>query len=225
LSRESAAALYRCFLLDKIAQVRAVAGASPAIAYAPATSRPLFEALAPGFLLVEQQGGDLGARLHGCFQALLNAGFGGVVAVDGDTPTLPTAYLEEAVRQVAGPGPDVVLGPSEDGGYYLIGLRATRPGLFAGMIWSTPTVLAETLARARAEGLRATCLAPWFDVDTPRDLERLRTALSAESGDTPCHTRRFLAQLRWSSSNSPSSLASAPAPRGQRRGREDRGRR
>jgi rSAM/selenodomain-associated transferase 1 len=190
LSAADAAELYRCFLLDKIEQVRTVANARPAIAYAG--SRAVFEALAPDFLLVEQRGPDLGSRLHSSFAALLGEGFAGAVAVDADTPTLPTAFLRDAADLVARPGLDVVIGPAEDGGYYLIGLRAPRAALFTGIAWSTATVLEETLRRARGTGLAATCLPVWFDVDTPGDLERLRAALARDGTGRPRHTRRFL---------------------------------
>jgi rSAM/selenodomain-associated transferase 1 len=189
LTPADAAELYRCFLLDKIEQVRTVANARPAIAYAG--SRAVFASLAPDFLLVEQRGPDLGSRLHGSFEALLRSDLAGAVAVDADTPTLPTALLREAVGLVARPGPDVVLGPAEDGGYYLIGLRVPRADLFRDIAWSTATVMEETLRRARRNGLAATCLPAWFDVDTPADLERLRAAL-VKDGGAPRHTRRFL---------------------------------
>jgi rSAM/selenodomain-associated transferase 1 len=190
LNAAEAAELYRCFLLDKIEQVRAVAHARPAIGYAG--SRAVFEALAPDFLLVEQQGPDLGSRLHSCFVALLGTDVSGAVAVDTDTPTLPAAFLRDAADLVARPDHDVVLGPTEDGGYYLIGLRAPRAVLFTGMAWSTATVLEETLQRARTNGLAATCLPVWFDVDTPADLERLRASLARSGTGPPRHTRRFL---------------------------------
>jgi hypothetical protein len=86
---------------------------------------------------------------------------------------------------------DLVLGPAEDGGYYLIGVRADLPALFSEIPWSTPSVLETTLARARAAGLRSACLPAWFDVDTPEDLARLRTALR-EAPQTAPVTSRFL---------------------------------
>ena len=149
-----AAVLYRCFLLDKIAAVGALANAQPTLAYTPADARAEFAALAPGFALVPQLGPDLGARLHATLEALLAAGHSGAVAVDSDTPTLPRDFLQQAVDSLAGPGPDVVLGPTEDGGYYLIGVRAAHRELFDGVPWSTPQVLEVTLRRAAGAGPR-----------------------------------------------------------------------
>jgi rSAM/selenodomain-associated transferase 1 len=195
LDAEEAAGLYRCFLLDKIAAVRALEGAHPVVAYTPAAARAEFAALAPGFALVAQRGPDLGARLHATLASLLAEGHAGAVAIDSDTPTLPRALLQQAVDCLARPGPDLVLGPTEDGGYYLIGVRAARRELFDGMPWSTPVVLAETLRRAAAAGLRTTCLPAWFDVDTPEDLERLRGTLGAGAAGA-VETSRFLARWR-----------------------------
>src|SRR5215510_14826664 len=113
-----AADLYRCFLLDKIAAVGALADAQPVIAYTPDEARAEFDGLAPGFSLVAQHGPDLGARLHATLAGLLAAGHLGAIAVDSDTPTLPSAFLQQAVDCLSRPGPDVVLGPTEDGGYY-----------------------------------------------------------------------------------------------------------
>ena len=197
LVASDAAALYRCFLLDKIAAVRALADAQPVLAYTPDEARAEFAALAPDFLLVPQQGPDLGARLHATLASLLAAGHRGAIAVDSDTPTLPREFLQQAVDCLARPGPDVVLGPTEDGGYYLIGVRATHRALFDGVPWSTSVVLEVTLRQAAAAGLKAVCLPAWFDVDTPEDLRRLQSTLgdgtpTAAAGETG----RFLASWR-----------------------------
>jgi len=192
LSPDHAAELYRCFLLDKIAQVRNVAGAEPAVAYAPAQAAAVFEALAPGFILLPQRGADLTARLTAVCGELLRRGCDAAIMTDSDTPTLPTERLERAVAVMKEGGCDLVLGESEDGGYYLIGMRRPHPELFEGMRWSTPTVLEETLRRARVLGLSAVTLPAWYDVDTAADLARLQADLAAGSDGGPRHTRRFV---------------------------------
>ncbi len=192
LSLADAAELYRRFLLDKIEQVRSLGTASPVIAYTPAEARAFFEEVAAGFVLVRQRGPDLGDRLANTLGELLGRGHLGALAIDSDTPTLPLRYLEQALDLVATPEVDVVLGPTEDGGYYLIGLRTLYPELFQAMTWSTSHVLPETLRRAEAKGLRVACLPPWYDIDTPDDLARLRAALAASDGGAPRHTRGFL---------------------------------
>lgn len=194
LTPDEAAQLYRCFLLDKITQVRSLERASPAIAYTPPEGRSRFEAMAPGFSLVDQRDGDLGARLARSFEDLFARGWAGALAIDSDTPTLPTSFLVEAVELVTTPRIDVVLGPTDDGGYYLIGMRTLHRELFDGVAWSTPEVFPATVRRAEAKGLTVACLPPWYDVDTPEDLERLRRALGSSDAAEPRHTRRFLAR-------------------------------
>ncbi len=192
LSLADAAELYRRFLLDKIEQVTSLRTASLAIAYTPAEARAFFEEVAPGFVLVPQRGADLGDRLANSLGELLERGHPGALAIDSDTPTLPLGFLQEALDLVTTPGIDVVLGPTEDGGYYLIGLRTLHRELFEAMAWSTSQVLAETIRRADAKGLRVACLPPWYDIDTPDDFARLQAALALSDGDSPRHTRRFL---------------------------------
>lgn len=191
LSAREAAELYRCFLLDKIEQIRTLNGASPAIAYTPAEGRLFFEDAAPNFVLVPQLGADLGARLASSFHQLFAKGYGGVFAIDSDTPTLPVGFLEQALDLIAKPDVDVVVGPCDDGGYYLIGLRQLHQELFEGIPWSTAQVMPETIRRAEAKGLTIACLPPWFDVDTPDDLERLKASLLRTGRREPRHTRRF----------------------------------
>src|SRR5438132_1543962 len=126
LSLADAAELYRRFLLDKIEQVRSLRTASLAIAYTPAEARVFFEEVAPGFVLVPQRGADLGDRLANSLGELLDKGHRGALAIDSDTPTLPLGFLQQALDLVTTPEIDVVLGPTEDGGYYLIGLRTVH---------------------------------------------------------------------------------------------------
>jgi rSAM/selenodomain-associated transferase 1 len=197
LTPEEAAALYRSFLLDKIAQVRALQGVTPVLSYATATAKPTFEALVPSkFLLVPQLGDDLGARLLSTFKQLFALGFSQVMAIDSDTPTLPTAYLEHALQLLTAQGNDVVLGPTEDGGYFLIGLSQPHPVLFEAMPWSTSQVFPETLRRAAQHELIVASTASWYDVDTPEDLTRLRQSLDQAQDGLAQHTRHFFREFR-----------------------------
>lgn len=192
LTPPQAAALARAFVFDKIAQVRTLTDARPALAYTPASGDDYFGEVAPDFTLIAQQGPDLSARLIHTVEYFLGLGDTGVMAIDSDTPTLPTAYLQQAITLLAQPEVDVVLGPSEDGGYYLIGMRTLHRELFEAMPWSTAEVFPETMRRATALGLHVAQLPVWFDVDTPAELTRLRTALAAGESATAPYTRQCL---------------------------------
>ena len=146
----------------------------------------------PGLRLVAQRGGDLGARMAQLVAGLLADGHRAALLVGSDLPTLPSAYLAEAARVLAEGAADVVLGPAEDGGYYLIGLAQPAPALFEGVAWGTDGVLEATRARARAFGLREHLLPLWYDVDTAADLDRLRRDLAPPGPGAP-RTRRWLA--------------------------------
>lgn len=189
-----AAELARCFLLDAVDRAARVVGVRPVLAYAPVEARPEFETIAPGFALLAQQGEDLGARQARLVSEVLALGHQAALVIGTDSPTLPREWLDEAVSLVMAPDVDLVLGPTDDGGYYLIGLRAPCPALFQGMPWSTAAVLPRTLDRAQRLGLRVACLPAWFDVDTKADLERLAAELAVTPGLLPRHTREFLAR-------------------------------
>ena len=113
------------------------------------------------------------------------------VIIGSDSPDLPSEYICEAFARLER-GADVVLGPADDGGYYLIGLRVPQPRLLREVPMSTPTVLADTLALARELGLRVDLLPAWYDVDTVAELRRLAAALRAAPPDVAAYTRAFL---------------------------------
>ena len=195
LSRAGAARLARCFLLDTVARVGDVKRARGAVLYAPRTSRTVFRRMARGFILVPQRSGDLGRRLDAAFRDLLRLGLGPVVVIGSDVPSLPTSVLEQALSSFQDRRVDGILGPSEDGGYYLIGLRKPSPALFRGIAWSTPKVFRQTMTRARAQRLRIRIMPRWWDVDTPGDLQRLRRWLASRPRADLTHTRRFFEKL------------------------------
>jgi rSAM/selenodomain-associated transferase 1 len=175
--------------------MQAVEGVQPIIAYLPAGAGGYFRRIAPaGFAFVPQVGADLGERLDNVLRHCLRSGYRQAVVMDSDSPTLPLGYLRQAFQELDDPAVDVVIGPCEDGGYYLIGLKSPCSQLFQGIIMSTSTVTEETLQRAREEGLRAVCLPPWYDVDTPPDLQRLLESLREGPDGGARHTRAFLAE-------------------------------
>ena len=196
LTPADAATLARCFLLDRLEQLREVTDCEALVAFAPRERAGEMRELVPaGIRLVPQVGTDLGMRMDRLLTDLLAEGYAGAIAVGTDSPTLPTAYLQRACAAIRDETVDLVVGPAEDGGYYLIGLRAPAPGLFADIQWSTDTVMAETLARAGRLGLRYALLPMWFDVDRGEDLARLRAPAHPEAFRPP-RTLAFLEDWR-----------------------------
>lgn len=195
LSPQRAAELYRCLLLDTLDLMCRVRDVKPVIAYTPADAESYFRGIAPhGFELVAQQGQTLGERLDRVLRAHLQMGYRRVVVMDSDSPTLPTEYLLGSFRHLEADHVDVVLGPCEDGGYYLIGLKHPCSAIFQ-VVMSTSTVFQQTLQLAHREGLRTACLPSWYDIDTPKDLERLQGELAGLPADTAPCTRQWL--LGW----------------------------
>ncbi len=173
LSPEEASSLYHCFLLDKIAQVKSIMQARHFVAYTPVTSEAFFRSIMPpGFTLINQVGADLGERLSNVSKNLFDQDAEKVIILDSDSPNLPTDHIREGLSILD--EVDVALGPCEDGGYYLIGMRSYVPELFRRMPWSTSEVTALTMKKAKALGLTVALLPGWYDVDTSIDLERLK---------------------------------------------------
>ena len=127
-----------------------------------------------------QRGRDLGERMWDCVQQLCGEGFERVIMIGADVPHVRSEWLDEAEEQLN--TADIVLGPTDDGGYYLVAMRAPHD-VFTGIPMSTDRVLTETLSRVEALGLRLHLLPCGFDIDEQRDLVRLQTLLRTE-GDS-----------------------------------------
>ncbi len=130
--------------------------------------------------------GDLGQRMQSAFEEMFAAGSDICCIIGSDAPDLPLSFVQEACRLLETAQTDVVLGPSRDGGYYLLGMRKVWPQLFSNIPWSSSTVLEQSLAAARDSGLTAALLPEWQDIDTLEDLrafqERSRLKASMETG-------------------------------------------
>lgn len=193
LSPTQATDLSRCFLLDTVERMCTFSQVQVSIAFTPADSESIFRALLPfPVRYLPQRGGSLGEREIQVFIDLLAEGFTRVVIIGSDIPTLPGEYVRQAFARLAETTCDVVLGPSDDGGYYLIGARAVHRELVEKISWSTAQVLAQTLAQARSHGLNVSLLPAWHDVDTKEDLQQLIVDLRSGNGDDAPRTRAFL---------------------------------
>jgi hypothetical protein len=193
LTSEQAAQLYECFLQDTLEVMRAVPNVHRLVNYAPDHEADYFRRLAPDFGLTPQVGESLGERLDNVLTRCLGNGSRRAVITDSDSPTLPPGYVAQAFESLE--EADVVLGPCDDGGYYLIGLKRPQPRLLREVPMSTPNVMRDTLALADEENLRVALLPVWYDVDTIQELRRLDAELRASSNSAHA-TRRFLEALR-----------------------------
>ncbi len=171
---EQAAEFYECVLRDVLHELAPSTRWDTWVAYAE-RSRDYFQRLPePGIGLLPQRGASLGERMHAVFTDLFHVGYRQVLVVGSDIVTLRAASVREACEVLERNRCDLVLGPADDGGYYLIGLNGPEEGLFSGMVWSTASVLEDSLARARQLELRVRMVARTYDVDVVEDLERLR---------------------------------------------------
>ena len=146
----------------------------------------------PTFRCTVQEGNTLGDRMGNAFARALAGGAQRVVIFGSDSPTLPAAFVRQAFASLS--STDLVVGPTEDGGYYLIGCRRFDPGLFENVEWSTPRVFAQTQANAERLGYRIAVLPPWFDLDAWKDVERL-LAEARQGTRLPEHLAAFLKKL------------------------------
>jgi len=180
--------LYAAFLADVVAGCGMIDGVTVRVAYTEDGGTSGFVKAGVGAdQLMPQRGTDLGDRERGVFEDLFRDGFSPVVMIGSDLPTLPAQRVVEALDRLRASDDRVVLGPANDGGYYLIGLAA-RPGhaavpdLFTGIRWSTAWARADTVAAADRCGLRVDLLGDWYDVDDEASLTRLRAELATEDG-------------------------------------------
>lgn len=195
LTDEDAAALYDAFLRDALAAFAAPDAFTEPVAvrlYLAGDEAPPEGLVPPGVSVHRQRGAGLGARMQRAFVETFAAGLGRVVIVGTDHPTLPLAFLGEAFRALRTPL-TAVLGPSDDGGYYALGLNDLMPGLFT-MRFSHGAVFAATLDRVVASGAQAVVLPPWYDVDDAESLRRLVAEWRA-GAPVPPRTREVLARL------------------------------
>jgi uncharacterized protein len=222
LTPEQAAELNKCFLRDTTAAIsiacsggprasevgesRLIRGAHRAppqkawgiAVYTPVGAESAYTDILPAeFSLLPQRGDQFGERLYFAVEDLFRCGFDSVCLIDSDSPTVPPENFAEAVELLSTAADRVVLGPSDDGGYYLIGVKQPHRHLFDQIDWSTERVLNQTIQRASAIGVGVKLLPVGYDVDDATSLRRLRNELLTDNGVAGAapYTREFLATL------------------------------
>jgi uncharacterized protein len=198
LSPEEARRIYVAFLSDTFALMEDVMEEREmltlALCYTPEGEEEAFEEVErEGSLMIPQRGEGLGERLANCFADLFALGFETVVVIGADSPTLPGEYVFDAFECFE-TDDDVVIGPAEDGGYYLVGMRKLHARIFEDIPWGGDGVLNATVERAKEAELNLALLPEWYDVDRPDDFERLKLELE-NNKDVAKFTRRFLKDI------------------------------
>jgi len=210
LSAEQAATMSAAFLRDvttNLAQAATAGSIVPYVAYAPVGTESAFGGLLPpGTQLLLADGSvevpagveGFGRCLLHAIQAMLDQGHEAACVLNADSPTLPTRLLRLAAAALEAPGDRAVMGPAEDGGYFLLGMKRAHASIFTRIDWSTDRVAAQTRERAAELGLELDELDTWYDVDEPASLIRLLREIavqgSSEAFPAP-HTAACAARL------------------------------
>ena len=202
LSPERCASLYNAFLGDAIDLSMSIQDVAHFLSFTPVEGRHILERLVPpGIELIPQAGQDLGSVMDGLMKALFARGYLPVVVVGSDIPALQPRALRCALALLK--DCDICLGPSRDGGYYLVGARKPVSAIFQGIPWSTPRVLELTLQKAALAGLKTALLEELEDVDTIEELKSLEKDIISLRGEPgariPVRTETWLKNSRISS--------------------------
>jgi len=195
-----ALALYEAMLADGIEKLLSMTSgfATPFVSWSDEASPSADLSALLGRVQVEYQiGDDLGERMAATLQNRLRGGFKQAIIIGSDSPNLPMDYVDQAFEALA--AVDIVLGPSDDGGYYLIGARRLHPRLFQRVPWGTSQVLPITRERIKSGRVMCHELPSWYDVDTPESVRRLWTDLrhmkAKRSDELPVRTFELLAGM------------------------------
>jgi hypothetical protein len=189
--------LYRAFLADLFVRLAKLKKVASTVFYTGSDEGALEGLLPARALLVRQDGDSLGERLVNAFRDLIDTDGTPACVIGSDSPDLPLAYIKRAFVKLK--HKDVVLGPTLDGGYYLVGLKKSVPEIFQDITWGGPDVLSDTLRRVDRLGLSCGVLPPWYDVDDTESLSLLETMLLArkiERGDRLHRVERVIEAIR-----------------------------
>ncbi len=208
LTNEEAAQLNRCFLQDTGAAISVCcsgftgANSGPiargVAVYTPVGAESDYADILPAdFSLLPQRGENFGERLFFAAEDLFKCGFDSVCLIDSDSPTIPAENFAKAMELLSLPGDHIVLGPCDDGGYYLIGLKQLHQGVFEQIDWSTERVLEQTIRRATQIGVGVHKLPRGLDVDDHAALRRLCSELLGKNArdNVAPQTQQFLREL------------------------------
>ena len=193
LTSDKAAQLYLYMLTDILNKAESLQDIDRFLFYdGDRETEEYFRGMFPELPLYQQESCDLGGRMEAAFACVFAMGYRITAIIGTDSPDLPLSFIDEAFRVLEKKGADVVFGPAEDGGYYLLGMKRVHGELFHGISWSTGRVLRESMEKAESVGLEAATLPVWYDVDTVEDLKKLG---SRDVGNNAPQTRGFAEKL------------------------------
>ena len=189
--------LYTCFVEDSLEKIRQVDNADCFVGISPSNISGFFNGIEDSDTrLFIQQGKDLGDKMRQAFVDRFSDGYKKVVIIGSDSPSLPVSYINQALNS----DKDLMLGPSTDGGYYLIAMTGKVSEVFDGIAWGTEQVLDETLNRVKKTGVSLELLPVWYDVDFPEDLKFLKTHLELITQSGLCEvgkTKKILDEISF----------------------------
>ena len=196
MSDLEAASFHEAFVLDTIDTLAGIEDTKKYLACHPDREHVFFQELEESFDIktFNQEGKDLGERMGNAFRYLRKMGHKEIVIIGSDSPTLPSEILDEAFERLK--GNDLVVGPSIDGGYYLIGISGKVPDLFSGIGWGTDNVFDETLKKAKESRLDFSLLPFWYDIDTINELRFMQIHLDAMNDGSCVRTREMIKRLK-----------------------------
>jgi rSAM/selenodomain-associated transferase 1 len=173
--------LYKCFVSDLTAMLLKGGYHHKIFFYPPDSWQKVVQWLGDEDVLIPQVGNDLGDRMKNAFETVFSQGLRCSLLIGSDSPDLPTQIIDEALAALI--KYDAVVGPSHDGGYYMIGFQRDTflPQVFSGITWSTSEVFEQTMEILRKANLTTYILPTWRDIDTLDDLK----ALFIDNRDTP----------------------------------------
>ena len=196
MSDLEAALLQEAFVLDTLGSLACIEDTKKYLACHPDKNHIFFKEIEENFVVTtfNQAGQDLGERMENAFRYLRDQGHKEIVVIGSDSPTLPVEILNDAFQRLK--KDELVIGPSLDGGYYLIGISGKIPDLFSGIEWGTDKVFEETLKKLKENKLDFSLLPFWYDIDTIKELRFMQIHLDAMNDGSCVRTREIIKRLK-----------------------------
>lgn len=194
LTPEQAAAVHRACVRLVCERAFRIWPVQPILHITPDDSEQRFREFLGPYIPIRKQGaGNLGCRLDRAVRAAFRESNEPVLIVGADSPTMPARLLTDARERLG--RDDAVIGPCDDGGFYLLGLKRTRQGIFDRIDWGTERAAAQMKRRISTCGLKVSLLDRWYDLDRPDDLERAANDLTEADEPDSFELRRILSQV------------------------------